>query len=239
MEPMNSDQRYPQWQKRQLVLALVVSCALAAVLVSLAWLNHTRSLQTATKIHVPALWIDNVRGTNAMNLGEIDVRNPTEYTMIDNVKRPCRRYVFSVCSNATAPGKFLLQLAYTTNIDFTYRVFAATEFAPDEAITEPGNSITVGGYRYVYSDDSLWNGDAVRYPEKTYARETDVYDLVHKDADPKYLISEEQDLETDPKVVPILGTKVRYYVLEVSWDSNQQNNKETDMVYLMAENTRS
>ena len=96
MEPMNDDQRLLRWQKGQLVLALAVTGLLAALWVSLAWLNHTRSLTTATEIHVPTLWINDIHGTNAMNLGEIDVQN-TEETTSDG--KPCRRYVFSVKSN--------------------------------------------------------------------------------------------------------------------------------------------
>ena len=234
MEPMNSDQRNTRWQKRQLVLALVVSCALIMVLVSLAWLNHTRSLATATRVHVPTLWIDNIHGTNAMNLGEIDVQDVNEYT--EN-NRPCRRYVFAVKSNDS--NSFRLQLAYTTNIPFTYTLYPAIEYTQ-----EHGSCVQVGTYFYAYRAPMTPERLMTAAHKETYQSvnsqgEKTVYDYVHGNAEPKYWISSPQTLNSkDPaegNYVTIDGSYyTRYYVLEISWDSTLRNNKETDLVYLMA-----
>ena len=240
MEPMNSDQRNTRWQKRQLVLALIVSCALMMVLVSLAWLNHTRSLATATKVHVPTLWIDNIHGTNAMNLGEIDVQDVEEHTT-DN--RPCRRYVFSVKSNVAKP--FRLQLAYTTNIPFAYELYPAIEYTQKN-----GSCVQVGAYFYAYGDPMIpekctqahdatyltTSVDSEGNATKTVYSEKKVHDM----AEPYYWISKEQTLDSTDETEGSYVTKdgayfTRYYVLEISWDGNLKNNKETDLVYLMAE----
>ena len=233
MEPMNSDQRNTRWQKRQLVLALIVSCALMMVLVSLAWLNHTRSLATATKVHVPTLWIDNIHGTNAMNLGEIDVQDVTT----DNP--PCRRYVFSVKSNVAKP--FRLQLAYTTNIPFTYKLYPATEQNQDN-----GSCVPVGAYFYAYGDHMIPEKLTTAHGETYQTTSVDsegnkvAYANVHEKAEPWYWVSKEQTLDSTDKTEGSYVTKdgayfTRYYVLEISWDSSLKNNKETDLVYLMAE----
>ena len=238
MEPMNSDQENTRWQKRQLVLALVVSCALIMVLVSLAWLNHTRSLATATRVHVPTLWIDDIHGTNAMNLGEIDVQN-TEETTSDG--KPCRRYVFSVKSNDS--NSFRLQLAYTTNIPFTYTLYPAIEYAQ-----ERGSCVQVGTYFYAYGDPMAPEKKIQAHNETYQSVNSEgnkiVYKNVHDNAEPWYWVSKAQTLNSKD---PAEGNYVtedspyypRYYVLEISWDSSLKNNKETDLVYLLAESVSS
>ena len=238
MEPMNSDQRNTRWQKRQLVLALVVSCALIMVLVSLAWLNHTRSLATATRVHVPTLWIDNIHGTNAMNLGEIDVQDVNEYT--EN-NRPCRRYVFAVKSNDS--NSFRLQLAYTTNIPFTYTLYPAIEYAQEQ-----GSYVQVGTYFYAYGDP-MSPEKKIQAHNETYQSVNSegnkiVYKNVHDNAEPWYWVSKAQTLDSGDQTEGNYVTKdgsyyTRYYVLEISWDSSLKNNKETDLVYLLAESVSS
>lgn len=227
---MNSDQRSLQWQKRQLILALVVTCLLAVALATLAWLNHVRSLQTATRVYVPTLWIDNVHGTNAMNLGEIDVQNAEWYTAAGN---PCRRYVFAVCSNS--PDTFRVQLAYTTNIGFEYKLYPAREGSSvdkDKSIPVTGSD----GNTYQYSYSSQLGGEAAQNHNATYGN----YDTkkVHPAAEPTYWVSGAQNLDPEKDGHAVRyenGTYARYFVLEVSWDSALKNNKETDMVYLMAQ----
>lgn len=238
MEPMNSDQRNTRWQKRQLVLALVVSCALIMVLVSLAWLNHTRSLATATRVHVPTLWIDNIHGINAMNLGEIDVQDVNEYA--EN-NRPCRRYVFSVKSNDS--NSFRLQLAYTTNIPFTYKLYPAIEYTQEQV-----SCVQVGTYFYAYgnpmSPERLMTAHNETYQSVNSQGEKTVYDYVHGNAEPMYWISSPQTLDPGDQTEGHYVTEdssyyTRYYVLEISWDSSLKNNKETDLVYLLAESVSS
>lgn len=257
MEPMNDDQRLSRWQKRQLVLALAVTCLLAALWMSLAWLNHTRSLVTATEVHVPALWIDDIHGANAMNLGEIDVQKTEDYT---TDKKPCRRYVFAVCSSTSDP--FRIQLAYTTNIPFGYKLYPSVE-----GTTKEGSFVMVntsdGPYYYTYSEplSALNDRMPVQNHNETYktiiqeqnGTETScIYDNVHSAAKPLYWISGDQKLAADNSdtegaqevkkyVVHKDDTSpyIRYYVLEISWDSSLINNKETDLVYLMAESVGS
>lgn len=234
MESMDNDRQQLQWQKRQLILALVVSCLLAGVLASLAWLNHSRQLQSATRVYVPSLWLDNVHGKNAMNLGEIDV-------MVKEDGRLCRRYVFAVCSNS--PDSFRIQLAYTTNVPFTYTFFKAAE--NDSRAGEKCVTVQAEGteYGYYYGSTGL-GGNPHQNIEATYhgygvnpdvgpdSTEYIDYSKVHADANPTYWISEPQMFSGHQAG----SSYVEYYVLEVTWPSTQTNTKETDMVYLMVQN---
>ena len=112
---MDNEKKESNWQKRQLILALVTTALLAVVLGTLAWLHYSRNLQTITEIHVPSLWLDNI---STVDLGEIDVENAE-----NGLYR--KRYVFAVVSNEKSP--FLLQLAHTTNIPFTYTIYNAVK----------------------------------------------------------------------------------------------------------------
>ena len=105
------------WQKTQLILALVVTALLAALLLSLAWLNYSRSLVTATNLNMPTLWLRGGRGqdTVSIELSNINVEDSSV------TKKRC---IFSVVSTQDNP--YIIQLAYTTNIGLTYRVYPTT-----------------------------------------------------------------------------------------------------------------
>lgn len=217
---MESEQRKPDWQKRQLILALVTTVLLAAVLGTLAWFQYTRKLQTITEVHVPTLWLDNI---STVDLGEIDVENAEngQYR---------KRYVFAVVSNEGKP--FLLQLAHTTNIPFTYTIYNAVESqdVPSGDYEAAGGvyytvgSAVEGGY-VNREDPGLANRD---YHVATYGE----YTNVQKNAEPLYWKSDSQAFAQNAKPY------ISYYILEVSWGSgggtNVYNTKETDLIYLMA-----
>ena len=74
--------------------------------------------------------------------------------------------------------------------------------------------------------------------------EKTVYDYVHGNAEPMYWISSPQTLDPGDQTEENYVTEdssyyTRYYVLEISWDSSLKNNKETDLVYLLAESVSS
>ena len=217
---MDNEKKESNWQKRQLILALVTTALLAVVLGTLAWLHYSRNLQTITEIHVPSLWLDNI---STVDLGEIDVENAEngQYR---------KRYVFAVVSNEKSP--FLLQLAHTTNIPFTYTIYNAVK-SQDEPSGDyeaaGGVYFTVGSAvegRYVNWVDSGLAGNS--YHDATYGE----YTNVQKNAEPLYWKSKRQEFTQTAKPY------ISYYVLEVSWGGDQgpnvYNTKETDLIYLMA-----
>ena len=95
---MNPDKK-DNWQKRQLILALVTTALLAVVLGSLAWFQYTRKLQTLTEVHVPSLWLEGANRQNikTVDLGEINVEGGSFN----------KRYVFAVASNEKNPFRLL------------------------------------------------------------------------------------------------------------------------------------
>ena len=68
------------------------------------------------------------------------------------------------------------------------------------------------------------------YHKETYGNYTKSY--VQKSAEPLYWKTTNQ--ETLPEKQDDTTYYVNYYILRILWDENVQNNKETDMIYLMA-----
>ena len=72
-----------------------------------------------------------------------------------------------------------------------------------------------------------------KYATKLYHKTTyGGYDKVQQSAEPLYWRSNEP--ETLPREANANALYVNYYILHISWDDTVQNNKETDMIYLMA-----
>ena len=82
-----------------------------------------------------------------------------------------------------------------------------------------------GKYLNVDSDSKYATN---QYHETTYGN----YDKVQQSAEPLYWRSDEP--ETLPREANANALYVNYYILHISWDDTVQNNKETDMIYLMA-----
>lgn len=229
----HNKRRLPMSKK---MAALMVVVALICVLVVpvTAWFYYYRSIQTITKINAPnALVIGsgNAKDITQLELADIDVSKEPKYKDV----------VFCVYSNR--PMDYHMQLAHTTNIGFTYTIYPATK------------TKTVGNILITYNDDDFYFDDSTAvsggylnqnastniaestgvYHDKTYDGLNDtanVYNNVQKNAEPLYWkTSAPRSLEYDIET----GYYINYYVLRISWDSSIQNNKETDMVYLMAE----
>ena len=196
-----------------LILALAVAVLLTATAGTMAWLRYVRSLQTVTLIHVSDLYLLGPDGTNtgALNLGSIDVSTAGSKT-----------YAFGIKSNLE---KYRFQLAYTTNIPFSYSIHRATATQDNTYTT----AHTEGGITFYYDtkavtghflnlnrpDDRI--ADNTRHPI-TYNE----YSNVQKYAEPVYWQSSDVDrVDT-----------IDYYILEVTWTESLPNNKETDMIYL-------
>ena len=183
---------------------LVTSVALlTAITVALAWFSYTRKIQTATLIDVPEIYIEGPQGEGSqlLDLGDIDLTNGTS-----------REYVFRVV--AATGIKYRLQIAYTTNVPFTYTIYPASK-------SGKGNNVETGGENFYYSD-SLSGKSLAKDTTKDLTYGESNTNKVHADANPQYWQS-----------VPVEQIeKYSYYVLKVSWAAGLANNKETDMVYM-------
>lgn len=231
MEQQNRTQKdTTKWSgRKKRAIAAVAAAALALVVLPVfAWLYMQRSMETITKVNMPyALLIGagDAKPIQQLQLSNIDVSGTQKYKDV----------VFCVYSEKPSKS-YDLQLAHTTNIGFKYEIYKASR---PEADAPTGDVVSYLGKQYIKGNPLTGNylnkDENSDYATDEYHGITyDKYDKTHvqKSAEPLYWKTTSQ--ETFPKEKDDTTYYVNYYILRISWDENVQNNKETDMIYLMA-----
>ena len=207
-------------RKRREVISVIIAALLLLTIPVLAWFFRQRSMETMTQINLPyALRIGagNTQPIQQLELSNIDVSG----------EQKSKDVVFCVYSEESKV--YHLELAHTTNIGFQYTIYKAS-------ISDAGK-INYLGRKYQQGDSLAGNylnkETDSKYATKKYHQMTyGSYDKVQASAEPLYWITDSQ--ESLPADKDATGYYVNYYILHISWDETVQNNKETDMVYLMA-----
>ena len=162
-----------------------------------------------------------------------------------NEERDHYDYVFCIFGKAVTSYK--LQLAYTTNNQFTYEIFRATEssvysaaavaytthtdpaetyyYSPSTGVALAGgflNDQTVGGE--TIADNTLHGDTSALDPAGTY-------DNVQKYAEPLYW----QTTGAEPG--NYRGDFINYYILRVNLNGKTVNDRETDVICIAAKST--
>jgi hypothetical protein len=213
--------------KKIWILASGLVILLAIGTLSAAWLNYQRSLSTLTAINEPIhLYLKAGHGEDVarLYLGDIDVKSQTEAD-----------YVFSVESGSEED--YILQLAHTTNIGFTYEIYRATESTQSTEGAVPYVDEQGDDYYYSYAAaDKLAGAYLNRSNDTGLANQTfhettyGTYSYVQKNAEPLYW----QGTVT-PSRQQADGDYLDYFVLHITWTKDSiENNKETDIIYLTA-----
>ena len=205
-------------QKKRVVISVILAFSALLVLPVFAWLYMHRSMETITKVNMP----------NALLIGAGDAKP------IQQLERSNIDVVF--CVYSTKPGlDYHLQLAHTTNIGFSYEI----DKASIETVAADGSIFYLGDYYRKgdklagdYLNKETTNNYATEaYHEKTYGE----YNNVQVSAEPLYWKTTSQEKLPDEMQAPDKnGNYVNYYILHITWDETVQNNKETDMIYIMA-----
>jgi hypothetical protein len=245
METMENDiRRQPRFSKKmQLLLAAGVALILLMVLISIAWFYYQRGLQTMTKVHAPVkLYIAAGHQEDVANfyLGDIDVTQSTS-----------KDYVF--CVYGEPADDYILQLAHTTNIPFTYTIYKATESeneTADTAVTYVSEEDNKTYYYKKKNATDTWTGESIQPVQGAYLNLDVATNLAtnqyHKDTYGDYAVVQDnaeplywQGTITEPlndtdEDLPD-NTFCNYYILTVSWEEGTvENDKETDIVYITA-----
>lgn len=202
---------------RFLVTALVLVILLTAAVGTLAWIRYIRSLQTVTLVHVSDHYLIGPNGTEtaALNLGSIDVSEPGS-----------AYYAFGVISYQE---KYRFQLAYTTNIPFTYTIHRAIK--ADAAKGDCTELHEEGGFTFYHNltpIDGNYLNLSVDNRTATSGKHTITFGdgvSAQKYAEPVYWQSDDVDrLDSE--------NYTDYFVMKVTWSSSIPNDKETDLIYL-------
>ena len=234
-QPNNGPDRAALRQIRLALIAAVVALVALVAIPTYAWLSNQKTLKTVTEVNVPnelRLGAGHLQAVAELDLSNIDVSGSAQHFDL----------VFCVHSNGTAFRDYILQLAHTTNIGFTYTIYPAKkDDSGPYMLTYLGNTYSFdptgaplsGSYLNQDGQDITIADPTDPCHDKTYAAlsGTGVYGEVHQNAEPLYWKSR--------TVQPESSNQIDYYVLHISWDSTVQNDKETDLVYLMAESVGS
>lgn len=213
--------------RRAVIAVTVTVLMLAGSATAYAWFTNQRRLATITKVNSPivlAIGAGAKESSLNIDIGGIDVE--------DDPRK--KDFVFSVYSDESVE-KYKLQIAHTTNIDFVYTVYKAVEHTSDpgndrvEYTAENGNV-----YYYTKSGGAIpgsylnFNGKIAdnSLHDKSYGG----YNRVQENAEPLYWQTADAIQPTNNNLSGFLD----YYILEISWNEDVVNNKETDMVYLTA-----
>ena len=216
-------------KKIQAVMAVIVSILLLLAIPVMAWLYVRRSIETLALVQEP----------NALLIGEGDKHDIIELDLNNiDVSDPTKSKDVVFCVYSLSKLSYKLQLSHTTNIGFNYTIYPVTKIT-DGAPADVNDAEGVG-YKYIYANGvkKVLPGKYLNqkneiatdaYHAKTYQN----YSNVQRNAEPLYWqTSEIQSLPDNTSS----SYYINYYVLHVSWD-NLTNNKETDMIYLMADKT--
>lgn len=232
-------------EKVMAVAALTMTLAVLVAIPTMAWFAHQKKLSTMAKVNSPAkLSLRSGAGEDIIQfkMADIDAEN-------GNYKD------FVFCVEGEDISQYNIQLAHTTNINFTYTLYQAnpdedydpsTDTGGVEYITEtrdkvyymPANSALEGSY--VNSKDVTYEDQGVTRKEGTSGYEKPSYnngDALQKYAEPLYWQTSsaitadgtEYDEDSDERAFR------NYYVLRVSWGSDVKNDKETDLIYITVE----
>lgn len=214
---------WKQERRKRRVIWAVASAALVLLAVPvLAWLYMQRSMETITEIKKPeilSIKAGDMQDIEKLELGTIDISGDQK----------SKDVVFCVYS-AEAGKSYYLQLAHTTNIGFKYSIYKASAPTENGNITYLGKQyqqgkLLQGGYLNLAEDQKHATGT---YHATTYGK----YGNVQQAAEPLYWKSNARERLLEKNTNEEFY--VNYYILRISWDETVQNNKETDMIYLMA-----
>ena len=230
---------------RSLLIAVGTAVVILLLLIlglSRAWYVNRANIATLVEVAPPSPI--SIRGTHGYTIDNLDL-SYNENERDANGKVTIRR----VISIATDEEKHRLEIAHTTNLkNFEFKVYAATEDTSG-SVSETARGET---YTYKYNKDAPLAGsylnaanngalDSNGYRKATsdYGGNFNTEDKTQAHAVPVYWLAS-GDLggteiqEGNPTLYAQVGTKyLSYYVVEMSW---QEETKETDMFYVLAEN---
>lgn len=238
----NNDRRLP----KAVFAATLAFVLLVASMAVAAWFYYGRRSAAISEISNPtAIFINagNQEDIRYLDLGGIDAEAGTY-----------KDFVFCVRGNNVQA--YRLQLAYTTNNQFEFEIYAATESASAPASAAgvvvydthgetpselwyyaPAGATPVAGE--IVNDRDV-DGETIAltndyYYSKTYTPEgaNAAYPNRHRHAVPLYWQARDAARPTADESFDFCD----YYILRVKWTENTKNDKETDIVYISAKNT--
>lgn len=236
----NSFEKYKKLrtkEKIKLVIAMAVTITFLVAAPTLAWFSYQKKIATMAKIDSPAkLSLKAGAGEDIINF---------KMSGIDTQDGSPQDFVF--CVEGEDISHYNIQLAHTTNINFTYSIYRARETESTSGIQytkasggdpiyyeKVGNAMSISAINGTADNFSTRTLGTDRYEEPSYkssdVRQRFAEPLYWQTASPILANNEDFDEFYDDE-----SAFRNYYVLEVSWGPDVTNDKETDMIYLTAQ----
>ena len=226
--------------------AALLLCALALAGATFAWLTQNRRVAGIAEIDAPmSLYIKSGADEDATFL---------DFTGIDKMAADHKDFVFAVSGDYVE--SFKLQLAYTTNNQFTYEIYRAETLNAYTAgcvtyIDQGGHphyykAIETGGPFPMHSLNAATHaeGEEDKLADQNDALSKEIYPPAPQIADPSstepptYTSAQKnawplyRQTDNAIDVIPPMPF-TNYFILRVKWD-DANNNKETDIIYIAA-----
>lgn len=247
------DKKNDKKKKKITIAVALVIAILACAITVIAWFYNQRVLKTSASLISPytlRIGAGSNESIEQLDMGNIDV----------STAPGSKDYVICVYGNPSVP--YVMQLAHTTNIGFTYSVYYAGE--PSNIKPESGEvaeytdmkgnphyfSVVAGNTvrkmtgdttnttllmdksNYINNNNGIAN-DSLK------VKETSGKDVVKGSYDQKDKVQKnasalymQSDIIYPTEQEDNYGEFVHYYIVRVSWDANIKNDKETDIVYI-------
>lgn len=120
----------PLKSKIQFILAAVLTVSVITAIPVLAWFNHQRKIAEMQKIKTPELLYISAAYAEDAKFFSIPSIN------VDPDTNPAHRQLFPFAVAGEYVSSFTLQMAHTTNVPFTYKIYEAEVYDSEEAAQE-------------------------------------------------------------------------------------------------------
>lgn len=224
-------------EKIKLVVAFTMTIIVLISAPTLAWFSQQKQIATMAKVDSPAKL--------SLKAGAREDIINFKMAGIDVTKGNSKDFVF--CVEGEDISSYNIQLAHTTNINFTYTIYQAKEAETGVEYVRASDSNPVyyqkageplsGDFvNDTYDEKSGRNVGNTQYEDQSYKNGKNP-DQRQKFAEPLYwqtdpaIEANDDDYDADDDE----RSFINYYVLEVTWGAGVINDKETDLVYLTAQ----
>lgn len=228
--------------KALLIVAVILTVSIVVTIPVMAWFSRKKQIATMAKINSPA--------KISIKSGAKEDLIQFKLSDIDAEAGNTKDFVF--CVEGEDINYYKIQLAHTTNINFTYEIYQATSDTTgvqyvkenrDSVYYRPAETALSGVYinrsTENYTNPSLTrNIGTTAYQNPSYnngsnpdARQAYAEPLYWQTANP--IIANDDNYDEDDSESSFLN----YYVLRITWGDDVKNDKETDLIYITAQVT--
>ena len=239
------------------ILALVLLIALCATISVRAWFYSGRRVVTISEISNPTIIsinAGNAEDVRYIDLGRIDV------SASDEQGQYYKDFVF--CVTGINITWYKLQLAYTTNNQFSYEIYKAElwdgvgDMPPSSVlytVNVGSDTVIPGTAQYYYKtiepgktkpapiSGSIKNLDTSVTDEILALTGDEYYDKTYGNESGNYNIRHKNAVplywQSNETLEGNTSNFCNYYILRVIWTAESKNDKETDIIYISARNT--